>query len=102
MDERGRTERGGRFALVWRGGGSNRRDIFRIVLRVLRVLSTRRDSGVGYCTAARGLSVASRSPPQPRPSELTGPARIQQLIAYLTPAAGALPECSVRSSSCHS
>ena len=32
---------------------------------------------------------------QPKPSELTGPARIQQLIAYLTPAAGALPECSV-------
>ena len=45
-----------------------------------------------YCTTG--------SPPQPKPSELTGPARIQQLIAYLTPAAGALPECSVRSSSC--
>ena len=42
----------------------------------------------------RGLS-SSHLSAQPRPSELTGPARIQQLIAYLTPAAGAFPECSV-------
>ena len=52
-----------------------------------------------YSTKMR-VCTATRASPQPKPSELTGPARIQQLIAYLTPAAGALPECSVRSTSC--